>query len=49
MVITNWVSLTNGPNGISGIPRPTLFGLDCSGAELLARPEIRAAYLEGGH
>jgi branched-chain amino acid transport system permease protein len=27
VVITNWVSLTNGPNGISGIPRPTLFGL----------------------
>ncbi len=27
VVITNWVSLTGGPNGISGIPRPTLFGL----------------------
>jgi branched-chain amino acid transport system permease protein len=27
VVIQNWVSLTNGPNGISGIPRPTLFGL----------------------
>jgi len=27
IVINNWVSLTNGPNGISGIPRPTLFGL----------------------
>jgi branched-chain amino acid transport system permease protein len=27
VVITNWVSLTRGPNGISGIPRPTLFGL----------------------
>jgi branched-chain amino acid transport system permease protein len=26
-VITNWVSLTGGPNGIVGIPRPTLFGL----------------------
>src|SRR5271170_768273 len=24
IVINNWVSLTNGPNGISGIPRPTL-------------------------
>jgi branched-chain amino acid transport system permease protein len=33
IVILNWVSLTNGPNGISGIPRPTLFGLkfDMSG------------------
>jgi len=27
IVLTNWVSLTNGPNGITGIPRPTLFGL----------------------
>jgi branched-chain amino acid transport system permease protein len=33
IVLLNWVSLTNGPNGISGIPRPTLFGLkfDMSG------------------
>jgi len=33
IVINNWVSLTNGPNGISGIPRPTFFGLtfDMSG------------------
>ncbi len=30
VVITNWVSLTNGPNGIVGIPRPTLFGLTFS-------------------
>jgi len=28
VVINNWVSLTNGPNGITGIPRPTLFGLE---------------------
>jgi len=27
IVLNNWVSLTNGPNGITGIPRPTLFGL----------------------
>ena len=27
IVINNWVCLTNGPNGITGIPRPTLFGL----------------------
>ena len=33
VIITNWVSLTGGPNGIAGIPRPTLFGLtfDMSG------------------
>ena len=27
IVITNWVSLTGGPNGMSGIPRPSFFGL----------------------
>jgi branched-chain amino acid transport system permease protein len=27
VVIINWTTLTGGPNGISGIPRPTLFGL----------------------
>ena len=30
IVLNNWVSLTNGPNGITGIPRPTLFGLKFS-------------------
>ncbi len=27
VVIINWYDLTNGPDGISGIPRPTLFGI----------------------
>jgi branched-chain amino acid transport system permease protein len=27
LVITNWVALTGGPNGIYDIPHPTLFGL----------------------
>jgi len=27
LVITNWDSLTGGPNGVPGIPRPTLFGI----------------------
>ena len=27
IVLLNWTELTNGPNGISGIPDPTLFGL----------------------
>jgi branched-chain amino acid transport system permease protein len=27
VVLINWTSLTGGPNGIAGIPRPTLFGL----------------------
>lgn len=27
LVIINWQSLTGGPNGITGIPRPTMFGI----------------------
>jgi len=27
IVLINWVSFTRGPDGISGIPKPTLFGL----------------------
>jgi branched-chain amino acid transport system permease protein len=27
LVITNWQSFTGGPNGISGIPRPSFFGI----------------------
>jgi branched-chain amino acid transport system permease protein len=27
LVIINWASLTGGPNGVSGIPRPTFFGI----------------------
>lgn len=30
IVLINWYSLTNGPDGISGIPRPTFFGLELS-------------------
>jgi len=28
LVLINWTTLTNGPNGIYDIPRPTLFGLE---------------------
>jgi branched-chain amino acid transport system permease protein len=28
VVLLNWYEFTGGPNGISGIPRPTFFGLD---------------------
>ena len=28
IVLINWVSLTGGPNGLSGIPRPSFFGLE---------------------
>ena len=27
IILVNWYSVTNGPNGISGIPRPTFFGM----------------------
>jgi len=27
VILLNWASITGGPNGISGIPRPTFFGL----------------------
>jgi branched-chain amino acid transport system permease protein len=30
VVLINWASLTGGPNGITGIPRPTFFGLTFS-------------------
>ena len=33
IVILNWYDFTNGPNGISGIPRPTFFGLEFSRGE----------------
>ncbi len=30
IILLNWYKFTRGPDGISGIPRPTLFGLDFS-------------------
>jgi branched-chain amino acid transport system permease protein len=33
LVIINWQSLTGGPNGVSGIPRPTLFGIPLTPAD----------------
>jgi branched-chain amino acid transport system permease protein len=30
VVILNWYDFTNGPNGISGIPKPSFFGLEFS-------------------
>jgi branched-chain amino acid transport system permease protein len=33
IVIINWQSFTNGPNGISGIPRPSFFGLAFNDSE----------------
>ncbi len=33
LIIINWQSLTGGPNGVSGIPRPTLFGIPLTPAD----------------
>ncbi|WP_205602459.1 high-affinity branched-chain amino acid ABC transporter permease LivM [Chelativorans alearense] len=33
IVLLNWYQFTNGPDGISGIPKPTLFGLEFSRGE----------------
>ena len=33
LVITNWQSLTGGPNGIGGIPRPSFFGIPLTAAD----------------
>ncbi|MBR0566940.1 high-affinity branched-chain amino acid ABC transporter permease LivM [Azoarcus sp. L1K30] len=30
IILVNWTEFSNGPNGISSIPRPTLFGLEFS-------------------
>ena len=30
VILLNWASLTGGPNGISGVPRPSFFGLPMS-------------------
>ena len=30
IILLNWTSVTGGPNGLSGIPRPTFFGLSFS-------------------
>ncbi len=33
LVLINWQDLTGGPNGISGIPRPTMFGIPLTPGE----------------
>jgi branched-chain amino acid transport system permease protein len=33
IVLLNWTELTNGPNGVSGIPKPTFFGLPFSAGD----------------
>ncbi|MBH5402044.1 high-affinity branched-chain amino acid ABC transporter permease LivM [Bradyrhizobium sp. CNPSo 4010] len=33
LVLINWQTLTGGPNGVSGIPRPTLFGIPLNNSD----------------
>jgi len=33
LILLNWQSLTGGPNGVTGIPRPTLFGIPLSAGD----------------
>lgn len=33
VVLLNWTDFTNGPNGISGVPKPTFFGLEFTRGE----------------
>jgi branched-chain amino acid transport system permease protein len=33
LILLNWQSLTGGPNGVSGIPRPSFFGLPFNSAD----------------
>ena len=33
LVLINWQDLTGGPNGVSGIPRPTLFGIPLNNSD----------------
>ncbi|MEN3975413.1 high-affinity branched-chain amino acid ABC transporter permease LivM [Emcibacter sp. SYSU 3D8] len=39
VILVNWQEVTNGPNGISNIPRPTLFGLHFEGPFKTPAPE----------
>jgi branched-chain amino acid transport system permease protein len=40
IVLLNWQSLTGGSNGISGIPRPTLFGLPLAASGSNGMPSV---------
>ena len=45
LVLINWVPLTNGYAGISGIPRPTFFGIPFNAERRRLRGDIRARVL----
>ena len=45
LVLLNWQSLTGGPNGIAGIPRPIFFGLPFADAEG-SFASLRAAFAD---
>ena len=45
LILLNWQSLTGGPNGISGIPRPSFFGLPFNTVRRRLCRDVRPALL----
>ncbi len=43
LVLLNWQSLTHGPDGISGVPRPSFFGIPFTNGDARLRAHFRAA------
>jgi branched-chain amino acid transport system permease protein len=47
LVLTNWIGLTNGPDGIRNIPRPSLFGLSLQDSDRYLALCLAALYAVG--
>jgi branched-chain amino acid transport system permease protein len=47
LVLTNWVEVTRGPDGISGIPRPSVFGFSFADRRLYLTLCLAALYVVG--
>jgi branched-chain amino acid transport system permease protein len=47
LVLTNWIGLTHGPDGISGIPRPSFFGFSFADRRLYLALCLAALYIVG--
>ncbi|MBK8175846.1 MAG: high-affinity branched-chain amino acid ABC transporter permease LivM [Rhodospirillales bacterium] len=44
IILINWYGLTNGPNGLSGIPRPTFFGLPFTASSTDGEPTFSSFF-----
>jgi len=47
LVLTNWIGLTNGPDGVRNIPRPSLFGLSLADSDRYLALCLVALYAVG--